>query len=447
MSTTLDKTSKDDSLKSLLSQAVDYARANGADAVELAASNDKGYSVTARLGEVETVEHHNQRSMGVTVYRGLAKGSASTNNVSIDAINQTIDAALEIAKFTAEDECAGLADADLMAMDYPQLDLDHPWNVEPDEALEQAIRCEQVARDDKRVVNSEGASVSSISTQLTYANSHGFVGEYRGTLHSVSCSVIAGDDKGMQRDYWYSTDRNANNLEDVESVGAMARERTVRRLGGRSLKTCSVPILFEPTLARSLIGHLFSAISGGALYREASFLLDSINKQILPDWLTITENPHLLGGLGSVPFDNEGVRTQARKVVEDGVLQGYVLSSYSARKLGMQTTANAGGVHNVRMTDSGKSQQDLLKEMGKGLLLTELIGHGVNTVTGDYSRGAAGFWVENGEIQYPVEEITVAGNLADMFTNISAIGTDIDQRGNIQCGSILIENMTIAGGS
>ena len=447
MSTTLDKTSNDDSLKSLLSQAVDYARANGADTVELAASNDKGYSVTARLGEVETVEHHNQRSMGVTVYRGLAKGSASTNNVSIDAINQTIDAALEIAKFTAEDECAGLADAELMAMDYPQLDLDHPWNVEPDEALEQAIRCEQIARDDKRIVNSEGASVSSINTQLTYANSHGFVGEYRATRHSVSCSVIAGDDKGMQRDYWYSTDRNANNLEDVESVGAMARERTVRRLGGRSLKTCSVPILFEPTLARSLIGHLFSAISGGALYREASFLLDSIDKKILPEWLTITEDPHLLGGLGSTPFDNEGVRTQARKVVEDGVLQGYVLSSYSARKLGMQTTGNAGGVHNIRMTDSGKSQQDLLKGMGKGLLVTELIGHGVNTVTGDYSRGAAGFWVENGEIQYPVEEITVAGNLADMFTNISAIGNDTDERGNIQCGSILVENMTVAGGS
>ncbi len=447
MSATPDRITNDDSLESLLSQAVEYARANGADQIEVAASNDKGYSVTARLGEVETVEHHNQRSMGVTVYRGKAKGSASTNIVTPEAVNRTIDSALNIAKFTAEDECAGLADAELMANNYLQLDLDHPWAIEPDSALQQAIRCEEVARDDKRIVNSEGASVSSIGTQLTYANSHGFVGEYHGTRHSISCSVVAGDDKGMQRDYWYSVERDANNLEDVEAIGAMACERTVRRLGARGLKTCSVPILFEPTLARSLLGHLFSAISGGALYREASFLLDSINKQVLPDWITITEDPHMLGALGSAPFDHEGVRTQSRKVVEDGVLQGYVLSSYSARKLGMQTTANAGGVHNVKISDSNKSQQDLLKDMGKGLLATELIGHGVNTVTGDYSRGASGFWVENGEIQYPVEEITVAGNLADMFVNISAVGNDVDRRGNIQCGSILIENMTIAGGS
>ncbi|MDW3094183.1 MAG: metalloprotease PmbA [Gammaproteobacteria bacterium] len=447
MSSSLDITINDDSLKSLLSHAVEYARGNGADQVEVAASNDKGYSVTARLGEVETVEHHNQRSMGVTVYRGKAKGAASTNIVSSEAINRAIDSALEIAKFTAEDDCAGLADAELMATDYPQLDLDHPWDIEPDSALEQAILCEQVARDDKRVVNSEGASVSSINTHLCYANSHGFTGEYRGTRHSISCSVIAGDDKGMQRDYWYAVDRNANNLEDVESVGAMARERTVRRLGARGMKTCSVPILFEPSLARSLVGHLVSAISGGALYRQASFLVDSINKKILPSWLTITEDPHMIGGLGSVPFDNEGVRTQSRNVVEDGVLQGYVLSSYSARKLGMQTTANAGGVHNIQMTHSNKSQQDLLNDMGTGLLVTELIGHGVNTVTGDYSRGASGFWVENGEIQYPVEEITVAGNLEDMFMNIAAIGNDTDRRGNIQCGSILVDNMTVAGGS
>tara|TARA_R110002049_G_scaffold15822_5_gene64172 strand:- start:4478 stop:5821 length:1344 start_codon:yes stop_codon:yes gene_type:complete len=447
MSTSIEKSVNGESLKSLLSQAVEYARANGADQVEVAASNDKGYSVTARMGEVETVEHHNQRSMGVTVYRGKAKGAASTNIVTQEAINRTIDSALDIAKFTAEDECSGLADAELMANNYPQLDLDHPWAIEPDQALEQAIRCEEVARNDKRIVNTEGASVSSISTQMSYANSHGFVGEYRGTRHSISCSVIAGDDKGMQRDYWYSVDRNADNLDGIESVGAMARERTVRRLGARGLKTCAAPVLFEPTLARSLIGHLFSAISGGALYRQASFLVDSINKKLLPDWLTISEDPHMASGLGSVPFDNEGVRTQSRNVVEAGVLKGYVLSSYSARRLGMQTTANAGGVHNVTMSDSGKSQQDLLKDMGKGLLVTELIGHGVNTVTGDYSRGASGFWVENGEIQYPVEEITIAGNLADMFMNISAIGNDTDRRGNIQCGSILIENMTIAGDS
>lgn len=447
MSKTLEKSISDDSLKSLLSQAVQYAKVNGADAIEVAASNDKGYSVTARLGEVETVEHHNQRSMGVTVYRGHAKGAASTNIVSLDAIHRAVDSALEIAKYTAEDDCAGIADAELMANDYPELDLEHPWEIETDAALEQAIRCEQIARDDKRIVNSEGASVSSISTQLTYANSHGFLGEYRGTRHSISCSVIAGDDNGMQRDYWYSVARDAKKLQAVEAVGEMARERTVRRLSSRSIKTTSVPILFEPTLARSLIGHLFSAISGGALYRQASFLVDSIGKQIFPDWLTIREEPHLLAALGSVPFDNEGVRTQSRSIVENGVLQGYLLSSYSARKLGMQTTGNAGGVHNVQLTHSDKSQQELLKDMGTGLMVTELIGHGVNTVTGDYSRGAAGFWVENGELKYPVQEITIAGNLADIFKGISAIGNDTDMRGNVQCGSILVENMTIAGSS
>ncbi len=445
MSTSIDKTITDDSLKSLLVDAVKYAKANGADQVEVAASNDKGYSVTARLGDVETVEHHNQRSMGVTVYRGKAKGTASTNIVSPDAIERAIDSALEIAKFTAEDECAGLAETEFMANDYPQLDLEHPWQIDTDEALQIALRCEQVARDDKRIVNSEGASVTSINTQLTYANSHGFVGEYRGTRHSVSCSVIAGDEKGMQRDYWYSVDRNASHLEDVESIGTMARERSIRRLNARGLKTCSVPILFEAALARSLMGHLFSAISGGALYRKASFLVDSIDKKILPVWLSMTEDPLVAGGLGSAPFDNEGVRTQPRKIVENGVLKGYVLSSYSARKLGMQTTGNAGGIHNVLMSHSDQTQQQLIKDMGTGLLVTELIGHGVNTVTGDYSRGASGFWVENGEIQYSVEEITVAGNLSDMFKNIAAIGNDTDTRGNIQCGSILIENMTIAG--
>ena len=434
-----------DSMQATLLQAIEYAKSKGADAAEIASSNDKGFSVTARLGDVETVEHHNQRSLGVTVYRGQAKGTASTNNVSQEAIHRTIDAALDIAKFTAEDEFAGLADADLMAFDYPQLDLEHLWDMDTERAIKEAIKCEQVARDDKRIVNSEGASVSSIQSQATYANTHGFVGEYNSTRHSVSCSVVAGDDKGMQRDYWYSVSRDANNLEDTESIGRMARERTVRRLAGRSIKTCSVPILFEPPLARSLVGHFISAISGGALYRQASFLLDSLDTQIFPEWLSIKEDPHARGGLGSSPFDNEGVRTQARDIVIDGILQGYILGSYSARKLGMKTTANAGGVHNIKINHSNKTQQELMSELNTGLFVTELIGHGVNTVTGDYSRGASGFWVENGEIQYPVEEITIAGNLADMFSKISAIGSDTDMRGNVQCGSILIENMTIAG--
>ena len=434
-----------DSMQATLSQAIEYAKSKGADAAEIASSNDKGFSVTARLGDVETVEHHNQRSLGVTVYRGQAKGTASTNNVSIDAIHRTIEAALDIAKYTAEDKFAGLADENLMAYDYPQLNLEHPWDMDTEHAIQEAIKCEQVARDDKRIVNSEGASVSSIQSQVSYANSHGFVGEYNSTRHSVSCSVVAGDDNGMQRDYWYSVSRDAKHLDSVESIGEIARERTVRRLAGRSLKTCSVPILFEPSLARSLVGHFISAISGGALYRQASFLVDSIGKQIFPEWLSISEDPHALAGLGSSPFDNEGVKTQARNIVTDAILQGYVLSSYSARKLGMETTANAGGVHNIQLTHSNKSQQDLMKEMNTGLFVTELIGHGVNTVTGDYSRGASGFWIENGEIQYPVEEITIAGNLRDMFSTICAIGNDTDKRGNVQCGSILIENMTIAG--
>ncbi len=445
MSSVPEKITTDTNLQTVLQEAIDYARAHGADSVEIAAHNDKGFSVSARLGDVETVEHHNQRSLGVTVYRGQAKGTATTNDIKQESVHQAIDAALNIAKHTAEDECAGLADAKLMAYDYPELQLDHPWSITPDQALELAIRCEDVARKDERIVNSEGATVSNIRTQVAYANSHGFCGDYSGTRHSVSCAVVAGDDKGMQRDYWYSVARDAQNLQDIEAIGEIARERTVRRLSGRSIKTCDVAVLFEPTLARSIFGHLFSAISGSALYREASFLLDSINKPIFPDWITIKEDPNELGGLGSVPFDNEGVRVKARDVVSEGVLQGYVLNSYSARKLGMQTTGNAGGIHNIELTNSALSQQELLKKMGRGVFITELIGHGVNTVTGDYSRGAAGFWVENGELQYPVEEITVAGNLADMFKNITAIGNDIDTRGIVHCGSMLIENMTVAG--
>lgn len=435
----------ENAMQSVLEHAVEYAKAQGADAVEVAANNDKGFSMTARLGDVETVEHHNQRSLGVTVYRGQAKGSATTNDIKQESIQKAIEAALNIAKHTAEDEYSGLADAELMANDYPQLDLDHAWSMTPDDALALALQCEKVARDDKRIVNSEGASVSSIRTQVSYANSHGFVGDYYGTRHSVSCSVVAGDDKGMQRDYWYSVARDPQQLEDTVSIGRTARERTVRRLSGRSIKTCNVPVVFEPAVARSIIGHFFSAISGSALYRQASFLVDSLDKKIFPDWISISENPHVPGGLGSAPFDNEGVRTQQREVVTDGVLQGYVLSSYSARKLGMQTTGNAGGIHNIQISNSGLSQQELIKNMGTGALITELIGHGVNTVTGDYSRGAAGFWVENGEIQYPIEEITVAGNLADMFTKISAIGNDVDLQGNIQCGSILMDKLMIAG--
>ena len=434
-----------DSLTSSLAQAIEYARHHGADAVEVMASNDKGFVVTARLGEVETLEHHNQRSIDVTVYRGKAKGSASTNNLRADAIHKTIDAALDIARHTAEDECAGLADAQLMAHDYPHLDLEHHWNIDMDTALAQAIQCEAVARDDKRIVNSEGASVTSLCSQVAYANSHGFIGDYCGTRHSISCSVVAADENGMQRDYWYSVNRNPDHLEPVEAIGETARARALRRLAAKSLTTCQAPVLFEPAMARSLLGHFFAAISGGALYRQASFLVNTLDKKIFPDWLSIREDPHMQAALASSPFDNEGVRTQPRDIVKDGVLQGYVLSSYSARRLGLQTTSNAGGIHNIQVNCGHDSQQDLIESIDRGLLVTELIGHGVNTVSGDYSRGASGLWIENGAVQYPVEEITIAGNLADMFLNIKALGNDIDQRASIQCGSILVDNMTIAG--
>ncbi|MEM7304197.1 MAG: metalloprotease PmbA [Pseudomonadota bacterium] len=433
------------SMQSALSQALEYAQKKGADSIELMSKNDKGFSVTARLGEVETVEHHNQRSIAVTVYNGKAKGSARTNDMRADSIHKTLDAALNIARFTAEDEFSGLADKDLMAFNYPDLQLDHPWDIDTDQALEKAIECETVARDDSRIVNSEGATVTSITSQLAYINSHGFFGEYNSSQHSLSCSVVAGDKQGMQRDYWYSVNRNPQKLDSAKAVGAMARERTVRRLSSSGLKTCQVPIIFEPPMARSLVSHFLSALNGRAIYRQASFLVNAIDNKIFPEWVNIIEDPLVPGGLASAPFDTEGVRTQSRNIVEDGVLQAYVLDSYSARKLGLQTTANAGGIHNIEISNRASTFDELVKSLDRGLLVTELIGHGVNTVTGDYSRGASGFWIENGEIQYPVQEITIAGNLTSMYENIGAIGSDIDYRASIHCGSMLINGMTIAG--
>lgn len=432
-------------LEVVLPESLDYARQHGADSAEIMATNDKGFSVTARLGDVETCEHHNQRALAVTVYRGQAKGTASSNDLRPESIQRSIDAALNIAKFTAEDDCAGLADAELMAFDYPQLELDHPWHVDAQSGLEKAIACEAVARDHAAIVNSEGATLSSIRSHIMYANTHGFVGHYASTRYSLGCSVVASDDSGMQRDYWYSVSRSGEQLDSEEYVGRQARDRTVKRLSARNLKTCQVPVLFEPRIARSIIGHFLAAIRGNAIYRDSSFLVGALNKQIFPDWLTMREDPHVLGGLASSPFDNEGVSTQARDIVTKGVLQGYLLSMYSARKLNMQTTGNAGGMHNIYLNHTDKSLSELIAQLDTGLLVTELIGHGVNTVTGDYSRGASGYWVENGHIQYPVHEITIAGNLNDMFKNIAGVGNDIDTTGSIQCGSILIEGMTVAG--
>jgi len=425
---------------------VRMAKAAGASAAEAEISFGFGQNVSVRMGETETIEYNRDKGVSVTVYFGQQKGHASTSDLSLKALQDTVTAACNIARYTAKDEFCGLADAKLMAKHIPDLDLHHPWNISVDEALELAKECEAAAQAvDARITNSEGAAVSTYEGLFSYANSHGFTGGYASSRHGFSCSVIAEDGENMQRDYWYSSARSADNLDTAEFVGRIAGERTVRRLGGRKLKTAQVPVLFESSLASGLISHLISAISGGSLYRKSSFLLDSLGKQVLSPLVTIQEQPHLLRGLASAPFDNEGVATTSRTLVQDGVLQGYVLSSYSARKLGMTTTGNAGGNHNLVVSHGDQDFNALLKTMGTGLVVTELLGHGINMVTGDYSRGAAGFWVENGVIAYPVEEITIAGNLADMFKQIVAIGNDVLVQGSKQVGSILIEQMTVAG--
>jgi len=436
----------DTSLRELAGKVLDLARKAGATASEVEASEGFGQSVNVRKGEVETIEFNKDKGVGVTVYLGQRRGHASTSDFSDDALSRTVDKALAIARFTAEDDCAGLADADLLATVIPQLDLHYPWDLSVEAATELARACESAALAvDERITNSEGAGVSIQESQFIYANSLGFMGGYPGSRHSLSCSVIAEDESGMQRDYWYTTARDAADLNSAESVGQRAGERAVRRLDARKLETRQCPVLFEAPIATGLIASFVSAVSGGHLYRKSSFLLDSLGKQIFPAFMQIEERPFLAKGLASAPFDSEGVATQDRDVVKDGVLQGYFLSTYSARKLGMKSTGNAGGNHNLIVPSTGESFDELLRKMGTGLLVTELLGHGLNMVTGDYSRGVAGFWVENGVLAYPVEEMTVAGNLKDMFMGIQAIGTDIEVRGSRRVGSILIDNMTLAG--
>jgi len=435
-----------DTLRALAGQVLDLAKAAGATAAETEVSEGMGQSVSVRKGEVETVEYNKDKGIGVTVYLGQCRGHASTSDFSRDALARTVDKALAIARYTAEDDCAGLADADLLAKHAPELDLFHPWDVSVDEAVEIARASEAAAfAVDKCITNSEGASVSTQAAQFVYANSLGFVGGYPTSRQSVSCVVIAEQGGAMQRDYWYTTARAAADLDAAAAVGRRAGERTVRRLNGRKLGTRQCPVLFEAPIATGLIASYVSAVSGGHLYRKSSFLLDSLGQQVFPAFVQIQERPFIAKGLASAPFDGEGVATRDRDVVKDGVVQGYFLSSYSARKLGMKSTGNAGGNHNLIVPSTGEDFEGLLKKLGTGLLVTELLGHGLNMVTGDYSRGAAGFWVENGEIAYPVEEITVAGNLKDMFKGIVAIGSDVETRGSRQVGSILIGNMTVAG--
>ncbi|SEQ23507.1 PmbA protein [Ectothiorhodospira magna] len=433
-------------LEQLVGQVLDEARRAGATAAEVAVSHDTGLSVNVRLGEVETLEFHRDQGVGVTVYIGQRKGSASSSDLRARSLREVAEAACRIARYTAEDPCAGLADAGLMARDYPALDLDHPWDLEADDAIGIARRCEAAARaEDARIINSEGGSVNTFRGTAIYGNSHGFIGGYASTRHSLSCSVLAGDGGTMERDYWYTVAREAGALETPESVGMEAARRAVRRLNARRLSTRRVPVLYAPDVARSMLGHFVAAIRGSALYRKSSFLVDRLGERIFPEFVHIHEQPHIPRALGSAPFDGEGVATQARDLVRDGHLASYALDSYSARKLGMETTGNAGGVRNLTIDPGTRDAQALLREMGTGLLVTELIGHGINMVNGDYSRGAAGFWVENGEILYPVSEITVAGNLKDMFMNLVAVGSDVDLRGNIRTGSLLIDGLTIAG--
>ena len=433
-------------LSRIATEALDKAAGLGASAAEVGVSRDSGLSVNVRMGEVDTLEYHRDKNFAVTVYFGHRKGSASSTDFRPDALTSTVRAACDIARFTAEDECAGLADPELMAAELPDLDLYHPWDLDAAAAIEQARACEQFAREyDARISNSEGASVSSHGGASVYANSHGFVGTRLGTRHSLSCSVVAASGGGMQRDYWYSVARDSSGLETPEQVGRRAAERTLRRLDARSVKTGSYPVVFSNEMARSLIGHLVAAVRGGALYRKASFLLDHLGRQIMPSFVQIGEHPLIRGAMGSAAFDNEGVATRERDLVSAGVLQGYVLDSYSARKLGTRTTGNAGGVHNLILQPGPHSPSDLLGQMGTGLLVTEMMGMGVNIVTGDYSRGAAGFWVENGEIAYPVDEVTVAGRLQDILLGVAALGDDLDRRGSVQTPSILVERMTVAG--
>jgi PmbA protein len=435
-----------DELEKVVKIALDEACDHGVDQAEVAASHDQGLAATARLGEVENLEYTNDRGVGITVYKNSRKGSASTSDISPEAIREAVAKACTFADVTASDEYAGLADADLMCVDIKDLDLDHPWAVEASDAIALAIETEAAALTfDRRISNSEGATVATNRGSRAYGNSHGFVGSFSRTSHSITCVVLAESDGVMQRDYYYTSSRDADDLMDAESVGQTAAQRVVSRLGARKIETTKAPVLYTPELARGFIGHAIGAIAGGAQYRRASFLLDAVGEKVFPAFVTIAERPHLAKAMASAPYDGEGVATYDRDIVTDGVLQGYILSSYSARRLGLRTTANAGGAQNLIVQGGGKDQAALTKEMGTGLLVEELIGQGVNAVTGDYSRGAVGQWVENGEIQYPVHEVTIAGNLRDLYQHVLAVGSDQDTRGSIRCGSVLVEEMTIAG--
>ncbi|MCG2594033.1 metalloprotease PmbA [Ramlibacter sp. XY19] len=436
----------------LVDSALAHARKLGASNAGAEASEGCGLSVSVRKGELETVERNRDKSLGITVYVGQQRGNASTSDFSQAAIERTVQAAYDIARFTAQDPVAGLPDADDVARPdaQPDLDLFHPWDVTAEQAAELAIRCERAAvTTDKRITNSEGAGVSAQQSHFFSAHTHGFRGGYASSRHSISVAPIAGKGDDMQRDAWYSSMRSAKELASPEAVGRYAAERALSRLKARKIATTQCPVLFESPLAAGLLGGYVQATSGGALYRKSTFLLDSLGKQVFPEHIDITEDPFVKRGKGSASFDEEGVQTRARKVVDSGRVEGYFLSSYSARKLGMKTTGNAGGSHNLtlhsRLTHEGDDLAEMLRKLGTGLFVIELMGQGVNYVTGDYSRGASGFWVENGEIAFPVQEITIAGNLKDMLMGIEAVGADTYNYGAKTVGSILVNRMKVAG--
>ena len=433
-------------LEQIVEDLLVEARRRGATAAEAAASTSAGLETTVRLGEVETVEHTRDNGLGITVYMGHRKGSASTSDLGPEAVRDAVAAACAIASHTQEDPCAGLADPQRMAARIPDLDLYHPWNLQVKEAIGLALECEEAARaTDARIVNSEGASVTSHAGAHVYGNSHDFIGGYPASRHGLSCAVVGREGDSMQRDYWWGSARCADDLESAESIGRRAAERTLARLGARQIATRQAPVLFSAQVAAGLVRHLVSAITGANLYRQASFLLDYLDLRIFPDFVHIREEPLLERGLSSAPFDGEGVATAPKDLIADGVLRSYLLDAYSACRLGTVTTGNAGGVRNLQIEMGEMDRDALIREMDTGLFVTELMGQGINLVTGDYSRGAAGFWVEKGEILFPVEEITIAGNLKQMFQSLAAVGNDCDFPGSTRTGSWLVEGMTIAG--
>ena len=426
--------------------ALEFAKRMGTSGAVAGVSRTSGYDLTVRMGELETIEHQNGGGLGITVFMGLRKGSSSTSDFDRQAIEDTVRAAASIAKYTAEDSCNGLPPKDRLVNETEDLELDLPWQIDRDQALEIALSCEEAAlSSDSRIVNSEGASIGTSIQDSAFGNSDGLLVSGRKTRHSIVCSVIGQTESGMQTDFWFSASRDPGALDSPQSIGAMAARRTLRRLDARKVKTCSVPVLFEAPTAGSLLKNFVGAISGGALYRKASFLLDSLGEQIFPEKTRIHEQPHLKRGIGSAVCDDEGVVTETCDIVTDGVLQKYLLSSYSARKLGLETTGNAGGTFNLTIDPGDRDFDEMVKLMNKGLLVTHTMGFGINQVTGDYSQGASGFWVENGEIQFPVEEVTIAGNLRDMFRSLVEVGNDVDYRTGVRTGSILLSNMAVAG--